>query len=483
MRITFAASEGVPFSKTGGLADVIGALPQALAELGHEVTVFLPHYKITKLENAPVVVSNLTIPFNDHLRFCQILDGGKHSGVQYYFVSHPDFSYRDFLYGTPAGDYPDNAERFMMFCRAVLESSKRLGVPDLFHSHDWQAAMVPVLLRTQYSFDPTFDATACIYTIHNLGYQGVFPATIMPRLLLGWDLFTLDRLEFYRQLNFMKGGIVYADWISTVSRKYAQEIQTPEYGFGLDPVVRRRAANLTGILNGVDYRQWNPEADPFLPAHYSVEELQGKEQCKRELLKELGLSEELVQAPLIGIVSRFAAQKGFDLITRIAKELLQEDVIMAVLGTGDQGYEQMFLNLHKQYPQKLAVRVAYDNALAHKIEAAADIFLMPSRYEPCGLNQIYSLKYGTVPVVRATGGLDDTIDEWDPSSNQGTGFKFESYSGRELLRSLHKAFAAYKNRSSWKVLMQNGMRQDFSWQRSAKEYVKVYERALELRRG
>ncbi len=482
MRITFAASEGVPFSKTGGLADVIGALPQTLVELGQEVTVFLPRYKTTKLENPTAVIPNLTVPFNDHLRFCQVLDGGRHSGVQYYFVEHPDFSYRDFLYGTPTGDYPDNAERFMMFCRAVLEASKRLGVPDLFHCHDWQTAMVPVLLRTQYSFDPSFESTACIYTIHNLGYQGVFPATIMPRLLLGWELFTLDRLEFYRQLNFMKGGIVYGDWITTVSRKYAQEIQTPEYGFGLDPVVRRRAGNLTGILNGVDYSQWNPERDPFIPAHYSAEELEGKRECKRELLREFALDEESIDLPLIGIVSRFAAQKGFDLITRIAKDLLHEDITMVVLGTGEPEYEEMFRNLQKLYPKKFGVKVAYNNALAHKIEAGADIFLMPSRYEPCGLNQIYSLKYGTVPVVRATGGLDDTIDQWDPRSHEGTGFKFESYSGRELGRCLHKAFAAYKNESEWKTLMRNGMKKDFSWRRSATEYVKVYEHAAELRR-
>jgi starch synthase len=483
MRITFVASEGLPFSKTGGLADVIGALPQAVAAMGHEVTVFLPRYKVTRLENPVVAIPNLTIPFSDHLRFCQVLDGGRHDGVQFYFIDHPDFTFRDYLYTTPVGDYPDNAERFMMFCRAVLESSKRLGVPKLFHAHDWQAAMVPVLLRTQYSFDPTFDGAASVYTIHNIGYQGTFPASTMPRLLLGWDLFTMDRLEFYDRVNFMKGGIVYADWITTVSRKYAQEIQSREYGFGLDSVLRKRAGNLTGILNGVDYREWNPEDDRFIAAHYSALDLTGKQRCKIDLLREVGLSETAASLPLIGIVSRFAAQKGFDLIAAVAEGLLKQSVALAVLGTGEPEYEELFRLLQNKYPQKLAVRIAYDNALAHKIEAGADIFLMPSHYEPCGLNQIYSLKYGTVPVVRATGGLDDTIEEWNPAAGAGTGFKFDAYSPHELMAELSAALSAYKNKRNWQKLMKNGMKLDFSWPKSAAEYVTIYEQALQRRRA
>jgi starch synthase len=482
MRITVAASEGVPFSKTGGLADVVGALPHALAEMGHEVTVFLPKYKVTHLDNPTVAIPNLTIPFNDHLRFCQILDAGKRSGVQFYFVDHPDFSFRDYLYTAPTGDYPDNAERFMMFCRAVLESSKRLGVPDLFHAHDWQAAMVPVLLRTQYSFDSTFDQVACVFTVHNLGYQGIFPAPTMPRLILGWDLFTVDRLEFYNRVNFMKGGLVYADWITTVSRKYAQEIQTPEYGFGLDSVVRRRRANLTGILNGVNYQEWNPMGDPWITAHYSAKDLKGKRECKLDLLKEFGLNEAHIDWPLIGIVSRFAVQKGFDLIADVTGNLLKQDVLMVVLGTGDAEYEALFRDFHAAYPDKLGLKIAYSNPLAHKIEAGADIFLMPSHYEPCGLNQIYSLKYGTVPVVRATGGLDDTIEQWNPKTGKGTGFKFERYSSLELWTRLQEALEAYKDQTSWHKLMKNGMGKDFSWQRESKEYVKVYEQAVKLRR-
>jgi starch synthase len=482
VRITFAASEGVPFSKTGGLADVVGALPQALADIGHDVTVFLPRYKTTQLENTTVAISNLTVPSNDHLRFCQILDAGKRSGVQFYFVEHPDFSYRDYLYTTPAGDYPDNAERFIMFCRAVMESSKRLGVPDVFHAHDWQAAMIPVLLRTQYSFDSSFDGVACVFTVHNLGYQGIFPAHTMPRLLLGWDLFTVDRLEFYNQVNFMKGGLVYADWITTVSKKYAQEIQTPEYGFGLDTVVRRRATNLTGILNGVNYQEWNPETDPHISFHYSAKDLKGKRECKFDLLKEFGLSDAHADWPLIGIVSRFAVQKGFDLIADVTGNLLKQDVLMVVLGTGDPEYEALFRDFQAAHPEKLGLKIVYSNPLAHKIEAGADIFLMPSHYEPCGLNQIYSLKYGTVPVVRATGGLDDTIEQWDPATEKGTGFKFARYSSLELWNTLQEALQAFKDQASWRKLMKNGMAKDFSWQRESKEYVKVYERAIKLRR-
>ena len=482
MRITLAASEGVPFSKTGGLADVVGALPHALAEMGHEVTVFLPRYKVTQLDSPTVAIPNLTIPFNDHLRFCQILDAGKRSGVQFYFVDHPDFSYRDYLYTTPTGDYPDNAERFMMFCRAVLESSKRLGVPDLFHAHDWQAAMIPVLLRTQYSFDSTFDHVACVFTVHNLGYQGIFPAHTMPRLVLGWDLFTVDRLEFYNQVNFMKGGLVYADWITTVSRMYAQEIQTPEYGFGLDSVARRRAANLTGILNGVNYQEWNPMGDPWIATHYTAKDLKGKRECKLDLIREFGLNEQHADWPLIGIVSRMAVQKGFDLIADVTGNLLKQNALMVVLGTGDPEYEALFRDFHAACPDRLGLKIAYSNPLAHKIEAGADIFLMPSHYEPCGLNQIYSLKYGTVPVVRATGGLDDTIEQWNPKTGKGTGFKFERYSSLELWTSLQQALEAYKDQTSWLKLMKNGMSKDFSWERESKEYVKVYEKAVKLRK-
>ena len=476
MNIIFAASECVPFSKTGGLADVVGALPKALAELGHNVSVYLPKYRQTKLTDPKVLLRSVTIPFDDQYRFCSVLDGGKQSGVQFYFIDYPPFFDSDALYGTSAGDYPDNAERFALYSRAVLEASKILGPPDIFHCHDWQSALVPVLLRTCYVDDPIFRNTATVFTIHNIGYQGLFPPDTLPLLMLPWDLFTMDKMEFWGKMNFLKGALVFSDYITTVSRKYSQEIQTPEYGFGLEGVLKGRSSTVSGILNGVDYNEWSPEKDRFIARPYSPENLESKRECKRDLLKQFGIENANLDLPVIGIVSRFAAQKGFDLIAEIADDLAGLPIIVTILGSGDKEYEDLFRNLNRQFPDKFALKVAYDNALAHRIEAGADMFLMPSRYEPCGLNQIYSLKYGTVPIVRATGGLDDTIEHWDPATGKGTGFKFTLYSGSSLLATIHEALNAFKDQSSWKKLMVNGMSKDFSWTASAKEYVKIYER-------
>jgi starch synthase len=480
MRIAFAASECVPFSKTGGLADVVGALPPALAYLGHDVTVYVPRYRSTKLENPRKAVSSITIPFDDRYRFCSVLDGGVRAGVQLYFIDYPPFFDREALYGTPLGDYHDNAERFALFCRAVLEATKILGTPDLFHCHDWQTALIPILIKTLYREDPAFAQTPCVFTIHNLGYQGLFPPEVLPLLMLPWDLFTMAKLEFYGKVNFLKGAIDAADFLTTVSRKYAQEIQTAEYGFGLEGVLRARAATLTGILNGVDYTEWNPATDKMIAANYSADDLSGKAKCKQDLLNEFGLAHD-TQLPVIGIVSRFAGQKGFDLIQYVADRMAQEELIVIALGTGDREYEDMFRRLHKQYPQKFAVKIEFNNRLAHKIEAGADMFLMPSKYEPAGLNQLYSLKYGTVPIVRATGGLDDTIEQYDPATGKGTGFKFREYSGEALLDTVKSAVLAYRDKQRWEKFMHNGMVQDYSWTAAAKEYVKVYDRVKQGR--
>lgn len=481
MHIAFAASECVPFSKTGGLADVIGALPRALAALGHQVTVYLPRYQQTKLDHPRTVIRSITVPFDDRFRFCSIVNGGVHNSVQFYFVEYPPYFDRDALYGTPAGDYPDNAERFALFSRAVLEASKILGVPDVFHCHDWQTALIPVLLRSQYIEDPAFSDVATVFTIHNMGYQGVFPPEILPLLDLSWDLFTILKMEFFGQVNFLKGALVYSDFVTTVSRKYSHEIQTAEFGFGLDGVLRDRSATVTGILNGVDYDEWSPEKDKLIAAQYSAKDLNGKMECKKDLLATFGLKDADVNLPVIGIVSRFAAQKGFDLISQIMERLAREEMVLTILGSGDKHFEEMFLKLNKRFPNKIAVKVAYDNAVAHKIEAGGDMFLMPSRYEPCGLNQIYSLKYGTVPIVRATGGLDDTIDNWDARTGKGTGFKFLEYNGEILLSTIKEALRAYRDQTSWQTLMRNGMAKDFSWNASAKEYVRVFERARQIR--
>jgi starch synthase len=480
MHIAFVASEGVPFSKTGGLADVVGALPRALAALGHQVSVYLPRYRQTKLVEPATVISSITIPFDDKYRFASVVAGGSQGNIRFCFVEYPEFFDRDALYGTPAGDYPDNAERFALFSRAVLEASKILGVPHVFHCHDWQSALVPVLLRTVYAEDPAFSEVATVFTIHNMGYQGLFPPEVLPLLMLPWDLFTMSKMEFFGQVNFLKGALTYADFITTVSRKYSQEIQTAEYGFGLEGVLRGRASTVTGILNGVDYDEWSPQTDKFAIAHYSPQDLNGKAKCKQDLLAAFGMAKADPNLPVIGIVSRFAAQKGFDLISQIADRLAREEMIVVALGAGDKPYEEMFIRLNKQFPNKIAVKVAYDNAIAHKIEAGSDMFLMPSRYEPCGLNQIYSLKYGTVPIVRATGGLDDTIEPWDARTGKGTGFKFTEYNGESLLLTIKQALHAFRDQTSWQVLMRNGMNKDFSWNASAREYAKVYERARQL---
>ena len=481
MNIVFAASEGVPFSKTGGLADVVGALPRALAALGHHVSVYLPRYRQTKLSDPATVVRSVTVPFDDQYRFASVVSGGSQGGVRFYFVEYPPYFDRDALYGTPAGDYPDNAERFALFSRTVLEASKILGVPDVFHCHDWQSALIPVLLRTVYAEDPAFRDVGTVFTIHNMGYQGLFPPDILPLLMLPWDLFTMSKMEFFGQVNFLKGALTYSDFITTVSKKYSHEIQTAEYGFGLEGVLHDRASTVTGILNGVDYDEWSPQTDKFTAAKFSPQDLAGKAKCKQDLLAAFGVKNADAKLPVIGIVSRFAAQKGFDLIAQIADRLAREEMIIIALGAGDKTYEEMFLRLNKQFPNKIAVKVAYDNAIAHKIEAGADMFLMPSRYEPCGLNQIYSLKYGTVPIVRATGGLDDTIEPWDARTGKGTGFKFTDYSGEALLLTIKEALKAFRDQSSWQTLMRNGMTKDFSWNASAKEYVRIYERARQTR--
>jgi starch synthase len=480
MKILFVASEGLPFSKTGGLADVVEALPKALVALGHEVAVLLPRYRNTKA--VAVAAPSLTIPLGRTLRFPGIMDGGALNRVRYYFVDDPEYFDRSQLYGIDGNDYPDNAERFAELARAAIEFMKHIWLPDVVHCHDWQSALVPVLLRTQYANDIVVQGASTVFTIHNLGYQGLFPRDVLEKIGLPEELFRIDGLEFFGKVNFLKGGLLFSDYLTTVSRKYAQEIQTPEYGHGLDGVVRSRADRLIGILNGVDYSEWSPENDKFLAARYSANDLSGKLACKKDLLEVFGLPPTLINKPLIGIVSRFAAQKGFDLIEEVAVDLLKGEVTLVALGAGEPKYEKMFRDLSAQYPGKVGVKVAYDNALAHKIEAGADMFLMPSRYEPCGLNQIYSLKYGTVPVVRATGGLDDTIEQFDPETGRGTGFKFQPYKGNALLGAIRTALGVcLKDPAAWRRIQANGMAKDFSWQASAVEYARLYEAAWKSR--
>jgi len=411
------------------------------------------------------------------LRFPSIADGTMLNGVRYFFVDDPGYFDRDGIYGNSAGDFPDNAERYSELCRATIEIAKHVWPADVIHCHDWQTALVPVFLRSLYAADPLVKDLPVIFTIHNLGYQGHFPAAVLDRAGIPAEVYHPAGLEFYGIVNLLKGGLVYSDYLTTVSKKYAEEIQTPEFGYGLDGVVRSRRDHVVGILNGVDYSVWNPEKDKFIAAPYSAKDLTGKHACKKELLEIFGLSPEYENRPVLGIVSRFADQKGFDLIAAIAKDLMLEDVILTVLGTGDRRYEELIDTLANEFPGRVGVRIGYDNELAHKIEAGADMFLMPSRYEPCGLNQIYSLKYGTVPIVRATGGLDDTVESFDVEHGTGTGFKFEPYTGVALLDAVRLALHHFADERIWKRIQLNGMSQDFSWKRPATEYAKLYKAA------
>jgi starch synthase len=481
MHIVFAASECTPWAKTGGLADVVGSLPKALVKLGHRVQVFLPYYRqVAKtVQNPAVVLSSLTIPFPSYNRFVRILDGGVYDGVEHYFVDCPELFDRENLYATPSGDYPDNAERFGLLSRAVLEATKVMGVPGLFHVHDWQTSMLAVLLRSTYFFDPVLRRIPVVLTIHNAGYQGWFPPRTTELLLLPWDMFTMDKLEQYDTFNFLKGGIVYADLLTTVSRGYAREIQTPEFGNGLDGLLRRRRGDLVGILNGVDYDEWDPAHDAYISAHYTAADLSGKRECRRDLLHAFGMGAVSDETAVIGVVSRFATQKGFDFIAEIIDRLVEEDMVLLMLGNGEEYYERLLTEFAERHPTKVAVMVKYDNVIAHKIEAGSDLFLMPSRYEPCGLNQIYSLKYGTIPVVRATGGLEDTIDE--ETDGGGNGFKFRGYDSEALLDALKRALTTFRNKEQWTAMMRRAMAQKFSWTTAAQEYVRVYERAVRNR--
>ena len=479
MRILFVASEGLPFSKTGGLADVLEALPRALVSKGHEVAVVLPRYQADK--EMPVVATSLTIPLGARLRFPSVVGGALLRGVRYFFVDDPPYFQRDGLYGNARGDYPDNAERFSEFSRAAIEIAKHVWPPDVFHCHDWQTALVPVLLRTSYGDDPAVKDLPVVFTIHNMGYHGQFPRDVLDRAGIPRAVFHPEGLEFFGNVNLLKGGLVYSDYLTTVSRKYAEEIQTPDFGYGLDGVVRTRASHLRGILNGVDYTEWNPMKDTHIAMKYSARDLSGKQVCKQDLLRVFELPSENSARPVIGIVSRFADQKGFDLIADRAHELMREDLSLVVLGTGDRRYEDLFRALASSYPARVGVKIGYDNVLAHKVEAGADMFLMPSRYEPCGLNQIYSLKYGTVPIVRATGGLDDTIEPFDLQTGTGTGFKFTEYTGSALLYAVKQAWQHHVDDRIWKRIQLNGMAKDFSWKNPAGEYANLYEVARAAR--
>jgi starch synthase len=465
------SSEAAPFAKTGGLADVVGALPTALQSLGDEVAVVIPRYGSISLKAARRVYDRLSIYFGPARFDASIYQAAANYPV--YMVDCPPLFERKGFYGDVGGeDYPDNHIRFAVFCRAALTVARAFFRTDIFHCHDWQAGLVPTYLRTTFATDPTFLGCKTLFTIHNLGYQGLFPRSALAEVALDPSVYRPDGMEFFGSISYIKGGIAYADALSTVSPTYAREIQTPEYGFGLDGALRARAGVLFGILNGVDYSEWDPQTDPLIPAHYSTDDLSGKLMCKQHLLEEFGLPAEAMSRPLLGIVSRFTLQKGVDLLAEVAGAIVAEDMYLVALGTGEPEYEALLLDKMAEYPSRIAMRIGFDDGLAHRIEAGADVFLMPSRYEPSGLNQMYSLRYGAVPVVRATGGLDDTIEE-------GTGFKFAEYSGDALLGAVRAAARAFGDPESWRQIMRRGMAKDFSWSASAAAYSALYRRLLE----
>jgi starch synthase len=463
------SSEAAPLARTGGLADVVGALPTALRQAGDDVAVVVPRYGSIDLKRARRVYDGIAIQLGTNRYNIAIYQAP--AEFPFYLVDCPPLFDRKGLYGESGMDYPDNHIRFAVFARAALATARLLFRTEVFHCHDWQAGLVPALLRSSFSTDPTFLGVKTLFTIHNLGYQGLFPKSAMAEAGLDAELYRPDGMEFFGQISYIKGGIAFADALTTVSPTYAREIRTPEYGFGLDGALRARASVLTGILNGVDYDIWNPETDPNLPAHYSVQDLDGKRVCKQHLIDEFGLPHEAMNRPLIGIVSRFTRQKGTDILAEVAHQIVADDVYLVALGSGEPEYESFFRNMASENPGRIAVRIGFDDGLAHRIEAGSDLFVMPSRYEPCGLNQIYSLRYGTVPVVRATGGLDDTIDE-------GTGFKFAEYSGQALLGAVREAVATYGNQENWRETMRRGMQKDFSWKASAARYSALYRRLL-----
>jgi starch synthase len=463
------SSEAAPFAKTGGLADVVGALPSALRDFGDEAAVVIPRYGSIDLTSARRVYDSLPVHLGPAVYPTSIYQAPADFPV--YLVDCPPLFDRKGFYGESGVDYPDNHIRFAVFARAALGVARWLFRPDILHCHDWQAGLVPAYLRSTFALDPTFAGVRTLFTIHNLGYQGLFPPAALAAAALDRSLFRPGGLEFYGRVSYIKGGIAFADALSTVSPTYAEEIQTPEYGFGLDGALRARADVLTGILNGVDYREWSPDVDPLIPQRYSADDLAGKRVCKAHIVREFGLGEEVLDRPLIGIVSRFTRQKGTDILAEAAAGIIAEGAYLVALGTGEPEYEAFFRRMMADYPGRVAVHVGFDNGLAHRIEAGSDLFLMPSRYEPCGLNQMYSLRYGTVPVVRATGGLNDTIEE-------GTGFKFAEYTGEALLGAVQAAIRAYSEPELWREIVRRGMLQDFSWRASAGAYSELFRRLL-----
>ena len=488
MKIAFVASEAVPYAKTGGLADVAGSLPAALEKLGCEVKLFLPkYYRVDEdkyglhynwnIGEMPIRVAghNRSV----HLHQATLPD----SNVEVNFIDCPHYYHRGDIYT----NHPDEDERFILLCKGVIETLQRMKwVPDVIHCNDWQTGLLPLFIKDNYGWDRLFDDTAFLFSIHNIGYQGRFPKETMSKAeLKGEYFYPGGPVELDNAVNFMKAGILFSEIITTVSKTYAAEILTPEYGAGMQAALLSRKKDFYGIINGVDNNLWNPEEDKLIPFRYSSQYLTGKLKNKKFLLEHANLPFD-ESVPLIGIISRMVVQKGFDVFADALVKLVDLPVQWAILGSGEERFEDLFLRMAHSMPEKVFTYIGYNNELAHLIEAASDMFLMPSHYEPCGLNQIYSLKYGTVPIVRKTGGLADTVQDWHEyltiGKETGTGFSFNDYSSYALYTTVERAIRTFYDKETWKKLRLNGMAKDFSWERSAKEYKELYKKAIEKRK-
>ncbi len=479
LHVVMVSSEIVPFAKTGGLADMVGSLAVALEGLGQRVSLIMPAHRSALRGNVPLEETGVrfTVPVAHRREEATLLRAKLAGGIPVHLIRADRYFDRDGLYGTPGGDYSDNAERFAFFCRATLETVRQIGPAHVLHAHDWQAALAIAFLKAQPEVYPELSAVRTILTVHNVGYQGIFPKDDWRLLNLDWRFFTHRHFEYYGKINFLKGGLEWTDAITTVSPSYAEEVRTAEQGFGLQGVLEDRAADLAGILNGADYGVWNPADDPHIVKHYDRTKLSGKRRCKADLQRLFGLP-EAPDVPVAGMITRLAEQKGVDLLQAALDDLLRRDLQFVLLGTGDQRFEEFFRSIGDRYRGKAAARIAFDEPLAHKIEAGADVFLMPSRYEPAGLNQLYSLRYGTIPIVRATGGLKDSVTDFDPAAGTGNGFVFEAYERAALLAAVDRALGTFRQKDLWARLIDNAMSADYSWSRSAGEYLDLYRRVI-----
>ncbi|MEW6184879.1 MAG: glycogen synthase GlgA [Thermodesulfobacteriota bacterium] len=485
MKILFATSEVSPFSRAGGLAEVSNHLPLALARMGHEVFIATPKYRQTRDGKPPLKLlpTPLEVPISWMKKTAQIYQSSIEKQVKVFFIGRDDLYDREGLYGNEFGDYQDNAERYIFFSRAVVELCQTLNLrPEVIHCNDWQTGLIPVYLKTLYAQAPSLQSIASLFTIHNLGYQGLFWHYDLHLTGLGWEWFTPKGLEFFGKLNLMKGGIVFADLLNTVSPNYRKEILTPVNGFGLEGVLKTRGNDLYAVLNGVDDQVWDPARDPFIAFNFSSDDLENKKGCKAHLQEIFHLKKK-AEAPVIAFISRLLDRKGLDLISQIFPRLMETEIEVILMGQGVELYQTWAQEMVQRYPGLIGLEKEYNGPLAHQIQAGADMLLMPSRYEPCGLEQLSALRYGTVPIVRAVGGLEDTVEDYNMKLDQGTGFKFKEYEGDKLFQTLQKALSVYRDKPRWKRLMQRAMKMDFSWEKSAAQYQALYEKAVEKKRG